>query len=366
MKKKYIPKRWGQCGRTFTKAQWRRNNFWCSNCQKYQCYDCVGSARICPACGTKASRTIHGISFVGIVVGLIMLPMILLTVLANPPKDQSDSVIIGFMVSLPLFIFFIGLVSYFMVRKQKKQHLEYLSEMPPGTIPVENRPGYNNPHIREYWRKESLKRTTRRAPAYKGTYPHGAFEGLLGDWEYPILSKEQMIEHTIKSERKMIKFSAIFILVGLTSLAFGFYFHMNFYCITPGIIFLFFGGLMVVASYHNKNWVEQENYRETSVMWKLVGFQKTIWAIEEFLRIYNINYRKEMISQSKSDFRYPEYKYVFANGNYITTYYSEWTDGHVYRWINIRYTPSNYIQAKKIQKDLDEFLIKRDLIRRVG
>lgn len=366
MKKKNLPNRCGQCGRTFTKAQWRRNDFFCSQCRKFECYDCVGSARICRACGTKVSRIIHKISNVGIVMGLICFPIFLLSVFIKPPENQNEWFAVGLMVSLPLIIFMIGLTFFFIERKQKKQHLEYLSTMPAGIIPIESQIGFNDPDVKRRWREENLKRTTRNAPANKGTFPVGAFDGLVGEWDYPIMSKEQRIKHERQSGRRMSYVLLAMMSFGVFCLIFSFLVVMEPLCITTGFILTLFGLFFIWVSYHNIKYVKREPKAETSATWKKVGFETTILAIEEFLRNKRLTYMKKIDDWPlNSLYNNPEYKYVLNNDIYISSLYSENSDGRVYRWLNFGYNTQNYILAKKILRDLDEFLTERDLIRRV-
>ena len=359
-------RRCGQCGRTYTKAQWRRNDLWCPRCKKFECYDCVTRGFTCPTCGSKVGRAINKILLVGIGVGSLFLPMGIITYFQNPPNTMNAWIGIIVMILLPTLFLFGGITSVFIIRKRYKQHAQYILKMPPGIIPLENRPGYDNINAKIKWREAVSSQGLRYAYANKGILPFGAYNGLVGDWDHPILSKEEMREHTIKSVKQMNFLSIIITIMGIISLALGFYFDMNIYCISPGMLLILLSVLIIIISVHNKKWIEKDNYRETSVMWKVVGLQTTILAIEEFLRKNNLAYRREMTSKSKDDYNYPEYKYLLASGIYITTHYSEYLDGHVSRWINIGYKPANYIQAKKLQKDLDEFLTKRDLIRRVS
>ena len=59
-------------------------------------------------------------------------------------------------------------------------------------------------------------------------------------------------------------------------------------------------------------------------------------------------------------------KTKLPDGNEISFTYSEDSSGHVYGWIEIGFMPSGTLAARKLQKELDEFLNQRDLVRRVG
>ncbi|UCH84366.1 MAG: hypothetical protein JSW50_01375, partial [Candidatus Latescibacterota bacterium] len=142
--------------------------------------------------------------------------------------------------------------------------------------------------------------------------------------------------------------------------------NMNFELMMFGSIFLLLGLFFIWLVHYAKKMVEKDVPAETKVSWKVVGFERTIETIEEFLRLKGLKFKKEIKDWPKNLlFNNPEYKYILSNGNSISSLYSENKDGHVYGWITISYTSLNYLQARELQRDLDEFLGESDLIRRV-
>ena len=59
-------------------------------------------------------------------------------------------------------------------------------------------------------------------------------------------------------------------------------------------------------------------------------------------------------------------KTKLPDGNEMSFTYSEDSSGHVYGWTEIGFRTSGALAARKLQKELYEFLNKRDLIRRIG
>ena len=99
-------------------------------------------------------------------------------------------------------------------------------------------------------------------------------------------------------------------------------------------------------------------------MSETVGFETAKEAIEGFLREQGLE--AKLIKKKLPMWEHPEHKYVLPDGSSISFAYSEDRSGHVYRWLAIGYRPSGALVARRLQKELDEFLNKRDLIRRIG
>ena len=163
-------KRCGQCGRTFTKAQWRGRGKWCPKCQKMVCTECVGTGRMCPACATKIGKDVFGIFFVNFLTGLTFLFVGIISVIQNPGTFQTMPEYPLVMLGLPISLITIGFVALFHHYKRKKIHKNYLKTFPEGVIPYDQRSGHADPGVRRKWAQENLKYSIRSAPIMMETF----------------------------------------------------------------------------------------------------------------------------------------------------------------------------------------------------
>jgi uncharacterized membrane protein len=289
---------------------------------------------ICPGCGAKVGRKANKIFFVGTITGALFLPMGIATVLQITPDSPDDYVGIAVMTVLPSILLISGIISFFIIKQRKRLHIEYVAKMPPGVIPMEERSGFGNITAKERWKEANIK---------------------------------QRREHAQKLSKRMTGFLTGFVVIGILALLLGIQIDMNINLMMFGSIFLLLGLFFMWLVHYAKKMVERDVPAETKVSWKVVGFETTISAIEEFLRLKSLEFKKEINDWPKNLlYNNPEYKYILSSGNSISTLYSENKDGHVYGWITITYTSLNYLQARDLQRDLDEFLGERDLIRRVA
>jgi hypothetical protein len=327
----------------------------------------VARGLICPGCGTKVGRKAHAIFVVGFLTGIITLPIGISVSYQITPHSLNDYVGKIVTISIPAALLVSGIISFVIVIKRERRHLVYVSKMPPGVIPLEKRSGFGNIVAKERWREANIRNSPRYAPLMKGTFPEEAFNGLVGNWDFPILSREQRMEHTLLSTQRLIKFLIGLIGLGLGAFFLGILFDMNPYLIIFGSTFILLGLLFIWAAHHAKKMVIRDVPAETKVHWKVVGFKTTIKVIEEFFKFNDLEYRREINDWPKNIlYKNPEYKYILNNGNFISSLYSESKDGLVYGWITIGYSTSNYLQAKELQRDLDEYLGERDLIWRIA
>lgn len=363
MARKDWRQRCGQCGRRYTKAQWRRNDFWCPTCKKFVCFECVTRGMICPACGTRTNRRIGKFTTLGTAFGIVLIFQSSIVLFVS--VQNSDMFWVA-TVEMTLGAVLIGAsLTLFVAKKnQVKMHEAYLSELPGGTIPLELRPGYGNPTVYQKWREANLARSPRQSVLMKDAYPDHIYYGLLGDWDFPVVSKQERIAMTSKIQNKalfwgsgMVGFGIVIMLLGSIAtqhpVAFGF-----------GLIILLVGLLIISLAGHAKRLVKSDVEAEVKVAWKTIGFKKAKAAMEEFLLEQGLQAR--IRTTNLPMWHHPEYRYDLPDGNYISFIYSEDGSGHVYGWIAIGFRPSSSLAARRVQQDLDEFLSQRDLIRRAG
>jgi hypothetical protein len=146
---------------------------------------------------------------------------------------------------------------------------------------------------------------------------------------------------------------------------------MELLCLSTGVISMSIGLTFFWIVRLAIRIAESDPKARSSATWKKVGFQTTIWAIEEFIRSRKLTYAKKIDDWPLSSlYNNPEYEYLLNGDVSITSLYSEGgdgrVDGRVYRWLHFGYDTSNYLYARKLQRELDKFLTRRDLIRRVA
>jgi hypothetical protein len=107
-------------------------------------------------------------------------------------------------------------------------------------------------------------------------------------------------------------------------------------------------------------------YFEVNTYWKKVGLEATKRSLETFIVRRGDRYLfSEKPLPKGLLWNNPEIKFKFPNGIYIKSMYEETKDGHIYGWLTIGYKQSEYIFAKQLQQELDDYLLERDLIERV-
>jgi hypothetical protein len=322
---------------------------------------------MCPGCGTKVERTYDEMFFVSLLFGLLLLPIGLLSFAANPPDSAADWSAFAFFTIIPLSSLLVAVYSMYRLANQKEMHIHHLSGLPPGVIPLENRPGYGDILIKAKRKKERLRRTAPVMRYMKESVPEMKFHELDGDWDFPVLSKEERIEYSKEIQRKMIKSDIVMVFIGLVLLIIGTVVFFFWIIIIVGLIFILISLLFVGVVQWAKKQVHKDITAETKVAWKTIGQKSATDNLAEFMKQYGEEYKIKKISAPKGSFdSNPRYKYEFVNGNYVTSIYNEFGGGMAMAWLAIGYKPATYSQAKKVQLALDKFMGERDLIARSG
>jgi hypothetical protein len=257
-----------------------------------------------------------------------------------------------------------AVVSLIFLRERKRKHNAHLSKMPDGVIPQKERAGYGDPMAYGKWREANLERSPRRAPLVRGMYSDYSHLGLRGDWNFPILSKEERDRATVKLMKRASQVGVAVTGLGVVILLFGIFGVQHIGPFGFGVVLTLFGVLILVLAATARGAVGSDAEVEVNVAWKTVGLRNARNALEGFIRKrgWEVNLTKTELSLGPN----PEHKYKLPDGNYISFTYWEDDTGHVYGWVAIRFRSSNYLAARRLQKDLDEFLASGDLIRRIG
>lgn len=365
MEKQIRVKRCGECGRNFTKSQWRRNNFWCNICSKYICGHCIGRGHICPACGNKVNRKMSDGRFFTIMFSLTFFTPILLYTSLYVIYEGSGIDLVLF--PLLVLIIILGFSTFFQyrIKIQRKKHLKYLDKMPEGIIPLKNRPSYRNQQAREIWSQEHRKHSIKSSSLMKGVFDGTEFLGIRGDWDFPILSKEERMMKAQQSQKNGIRSSVTLILSGILLLLFDLLIiHVDIIA-TLSVASLSLGLLILIIIIYVKKLLEKDASAEIKVAWNLVGFETTRKSIEDFLKSIRVGYHVETEDWPKKVLWHnPKYRYLLDNEIEIYSMYSESKDGIVFGYIAIKYNSKNYQIAKRIHRELDNYFIERDLIAR--
>jgi hypothetical protein len=327
------------------------------------CYDCIGYGRICPACGTKTKRGVRRGALLGAMSGGTFLMMAFLFLALSFASD-TDMWFIWPLIGIGAPFAVASVVLTFLSRKQTRMHEEHLSRMPKGTIPLEKRAGFGNLSAQRKWREENLARSMTGAGAMKDTYPDHIYEGLVGNWDFPVMTKEERVYMTAGIQRRVLVGTTVIIALGVFAILLGVFVLPYWEVIAFGVMFALLGSLGVFLVLYAKSMVKSDAEAEVKVMWKTVGFETAKEAIAGFLREQGLE--AKLIKKKLPMWEHPEHKYVLPDGSNISFAYSEDRSGHVYRWLAIGYKPSGALAARKLQRELDEYLSERDLVRRVG
>ncbi len=351
MEKKIGYRRCGECGKTFNKSDWLRVNRFCPNCEKYMCLECITRMGTCPVCDKTTKNTYDALIFTLFFLGILFIPFVIII-----PLLGGFGFTILIMFGMMILSFIVVSFTYFAREKRRGKHLEYLSKLPSGIIPFEDRPGYG---------LTSSTLTGVEKPFWPSTFPDTYYIGLVGDWNPPILSREEKEMAVTNTMKQLVYGGYGIIVIGvlLIVLSIGLFFNIVIIAIEFSLILL--GFIFLGAAYYLKGSLKKDRISESRVLWKSVGNQTTIDAIEEFLKQHGEEYQKKVDNWDKKEwFSIPVNKYIFKNGNFISTRYPYDEGIGTYALLSIGYTSEHYNHAREIQSELDEFLGDRDMIYR--
>lgn len=341
-----------------TRSEWRFSKHWCTQCEKFECFSCTFGT-VCPACGNpienKDDDEINVISSFICILFLIMFVGQCLT------GDSLNASIPWLIISL----IFLG-ISYKMntiISTRIRKHESYLSTIPQGKIPPKERAGFNDQDAREKWRSHNLHHLYSRNEFRIGIIPEFSFEGLLGNWDYPVMSPDERAAFSKEGVKRAKMLAGFFFTIGLFFMIPGIINHnILSFVMCWGSSFsmaLFFILLMILG----RRGDPEDKIMITNVMWKSKGYEGMNDTIEEFLVELGEEYTmKTAPFHLLSEMEYFDRRYIFENENYIQTHHSNIKEGMVKGSVSISYMIRYYDHAKVLQQKLDKFLAAGDKI----
>jgi hypothetical protein len=273
--------RCGQCGRSYTKARWRRMAFWCSCCQKYVCSECLTAGQKCPACGLKVDRNADAMLFLGLAFAVGFTLMFILPIILGTKIPIFHPFLIGF-DAFVISSFFVGMAGFFQSRRQGQKHMAMLLTLPDGTIPPEKRSRLKNAPAEV----QPVDRSRRLVyPQIKGAFQDQLLDGLNGRWDFPVISQEERIAGSAIVGKRMSKEAYILFVIGILILIPCILWSLPYEVWIVPVVLFFFGGLIFGVLYHSRKLVQNADLiAQTKVAWKTIGFEATANALEGFLR----------------------------------------------------------------------------------
>jgi len=271
-------RRCGQCGRSLAKSEWRFSKHWCTQCEKYECFRCTYGT-VCPACGnTILNKDDDMIHFISSVIGILFLFMFV----GYFVNGESWNASIPWLV---ISLIFLG-ISYKMhtiITPRTRKHESYLSTIPQGIIPPKERAGFDDQDARDRWRSHNLHHLYSRNELRIGMIPESSFEGLLGNWDYPVMSPDERAAFSKEGAERGKNIVGFFVVIGLifmiAALASGNV--LNFVLCWGSSFFMAF--FFILAMILGKRGTAEDKPMIANVMWKSEGYERMSDTIEEFL-----------------------------------------------------------------------------------
>jgi hypothetical protein len=307
----------------------------------------------CPVCGKEVNRTSSERRYLGFGFGSLMIFIFIIFLLATLKDFNAIYILSSILISIiTISLFIIGYKAQLKVNVQIEKHLKYLEQLPKGIVPPEKRSGYGK--VIDYGEK-------RVNLFFKNTPAENAFLNLNGDWNIPVLSYDVRKRLYKKEKKTFTVFAFLLLIIILIFIFLSIYFKdlgfAIFGLMLGPVCFLFFVSIIMSKS----------TYLTEPILSKAICKKRTIRYIlkniEKFLDQYGEKYHREIKEKKRGT--QTNYKFVFnENNNAILIHHFSDKYNSFYSWIGIEYRSKEVNQSKDLQKKLDEFLVKRDLIYR--
>lgn len=355
--------RCGHCGRNFDITSVIDGRNWCSKCKKYVCNECVHDTKICPSCGTKVMKQTHRQTYIELE---FLFGFVFLIVFVVSYFQTTSTILILFCLTSATLLITHGIMEKHLDGIRWKIHEEYVSIMRHGVPHIEDRPGFKDEKIQKMWSRSVIANSFRKGFIAQHSFPEELFDGLQGEWNYPVISKNQRIEILHNSRKSGIKIGSVLLVLGLL-LFFGDILIGKTICLSMcGLVLLAIGLYGFYLLTQNRKQVEADSPMECFVKWKHIGSRSTDEAIIDFLKIMDEPYEIEVeVPTQKILNENPIHRFILEDGIAISSIYlgAEFSDFN--GGISIRYQTDQYLHAREIQQGLDGFLAGQDLIERV-
>lgn len=180
---------------------------------------------------------------------------------------------------------------------------------------------------------------------------------LIGQWDPPILSEKTWSRRDKKVQRQLLYVGLIPLIAGIIILIVAFIFKVEMSGSIGVSVFMFIIaiGFFCLGSLLNKIVL----YQISQLLLGNVVKKTILQSVSDFIQTRHEEIR--VVRKMINIFLY-EYRYIFPNDIAISSRYEESRFVSNCGYIRIYYPPSKWLEAKRIQKELDEFLGKKGLI----
>jgi hypothetical protein len=311
--------------------------------------------------------------FMGGLLGSILMFIVCLfaviSVTSGTVLDLGQVTTLTYMTILAVAVLMIGIASYFILSEQEKKHYSSIYTAPSGIIPIEKRPVKiekrmaQGPEPESSWDGEASKYV-------KGLYPPRSEFDLKGNWDYPIVSRQQRFEVSQKAQKRMMKDVLLFLPVGtfmLVSSLVVFFFVKSRWtnCSAPvgaiGFALLIVGLIPLAAAIISRRAIEQNKFAASSISVKTMPYLDCFNAVEEILKTLDEPFKKVLKDINDAGNIHHQCTFNYSNGNFVRILFID-VEVMQQRTLSINYNPELYLHALKLQKALDTELSKKDII----
>jgi hypothetical protein len=316
------------CKKTISQSEFSKY-YKCQKHNKFYCNECIQKDIFCQRCETESKDKknippeeedilMKKIKIIGFI-------LVLIIVISTFSALSVDNAIIATFI-LTFYVIFM-IISYFELKR------------------------YPN----RYYRRRTVKLDDRAVV--------NAFTGLLGDWSYPILTKDERLGVFSHVREKINLVSITIIFIGSIIIVIGIIISINLFIIFIGCMFIVTGVAFIsYMKYARKSYMGIEPIEITKTT-ELKEPIPGIVLMEELLNSIGEPYRKETeITHIFQNYWMKSFKYIFNNKNYIIYAFMDYPDADFTSAIGVGYYLDFTIHAREIFKKLDRFLVDNKLI----
>lgn len=296
-----------------------------------------------------------------------------ISVVPGNELDPGQVTELTYMTILAVGVIMIGLSGYIWYSEQEKKHYLSVYNAPPGIIPLDKRTVRIERRVAPG--PEPVKSWDGENKFVAGLYPPRSEFNLKGNWNFPIVSRQQRFEISEKGQMRIMKNVRLFLPFGLfllVSSAIAYFFLRNplascfaYFGSAIGFAFFLFGLIFLFAARKAHNVVEQDKPAASSISIKSMPYQECFNIVEEILKSLDEPFTKELKEINDVGNIHHQCTFTYTNGNFVRIIYMD-LGTLIMRTLSVNYKPEFYLQARKLQTALDTALSKKDIIETIS